>query len=103
MTDRPHAPASDAPVVVVTLNPAFDLILEVDNFQIGVHQLGRELQLLPAGKGLNVCRTLDALGTSSIITGFLGQESISDFEQALHDTSITAQFFTLPGMCGLWG
>ncbi|MCK4851234.1 MAG: 1-phosphofructokinase family hexose kinase, partial [Phycisphaerae bacterium] len=97
MTNLHDTPAHNAPIVTVSLNPVFDLILEVENFQIGRHQLGQELQLLPAGKGLNVCRTLDSLGLSSIITGFVGQESMADFEQPLADTDITAQFFVLPG------
>ena len=97
MTNLHDTPAQDIPIVTVSLNPCFDLILEVANFQLGHHQLGRELQLLPAGKGLNVCRTLNSLGLRSIITGFVGQESMAEFEQTLADTDIIAQFFVLPG------
>ena len=62
MTNLHDSSAQNAQIVTVSLNPVFDLILEVDNFQVGHHQLGQELQLLPAGKGLNVCRTLNSLG-----------------------------------------
>lgn len=97
MINMHDTPAQNLPIVTVTLNPCFDLILEVPNFRLGHHQIGRELQLLPAGKGLNLCRTLNSLAIPSIITGFVGQESIDEFERALADTGITSQFFVLPG------
>ncbi len=97
MTNMHDTSAQNFPIVTVTLNPCFDLILEVDDFRLGHHQIGRELQLLPAGKGLNLCRTLNSLSLPSIITGFVGQESMAKFEQALIDTDIIAQFFALPG------
>lgn len=86
-----------AEVIVVSLNPTIDLILEVEDFQVGSHQRGRELQRLPAGKGLNVNRTLNTLGISSIIIGFVGQESLAEFERALQGTRITGEFFPVPG------
>ena len=89
--------ARTAQIIVVSLNPTLDLILEVKDFQIGLHQKGRQLAQLPAGKGLNVSRTLHALGVSSIITGFVGQQSMPEFEQALQDSRITGQFFAVPG------
>ena len=97
MTIGPDNSPELADVVVVTLNPTFDLILEVPGFQLGSHQQGRQLQRLPAGKGLNISRTLDALGVASIITGFVGQQSLAEFEQVLLDTRITGQFFAVPG------
>jgi len=97
MTNLKSTPQQNAPIVTLSLNPVFDLILEVADFQIDRHQLGRELQLLPAGKGLNLCRTLNTLSQPSIITGFVGQESMANFEQATENTAITPQFFVLPG------
>ncbi len=97
MTNLHDNSAQDIPIVTVSLNPCFDLVLEVENFRLGQHQIGRELQLLPAGKGLNLSRTLNSLGQRSIITGFVGQESMAEFEQALANTDATAQFFVLPG------
>jgi len=91
------SPAQTAQVIVVSLNPTLDFVLEVEDFQVGLHQLGRQLQRAPAGKGLNVSRTLNTLGVSSIITGFVGQESLAEFEQALQDTRITGEFFAVPG------
>ena len=84
-------------VVVVTLNPTFDLILEAEDFQIGRHQQVRVVDYLPAGKGLNVSRTLSRLGINSIITGFIGQENSSEFRQGLDDDNIVGQLFTVPG------
>lgn len=97
MSIHSHSSVSTADIVVVTLNPTFDLVLEVPGFKMGSHQHGRQLQLMPAGKGMNVSRTLDALGVGSIITGFVGQHSLAEFEQALLNTRITGQFFAVPG------
>ena len=97
MPDHPESSLQAAQIVVVTLSPTFDLILEVDDFRIGAHQLGRELQRVPAGKGLNVSRTLNALDAASVITGFVGHESMTEFERFLADTRITGQFFAVPG------
>ena len=97
MPTNSDSPVSTTDIIVVTLNPTFDLVLEVPDFKLGSHQQGRQLQRLPAGKGLNVCRTLDCLGVGSIITGFVGGNSIAEFEQVLLNTRITGQFFSVPG------
>lgn len=97
MAETERSSTQVPPIVVVTLNPTFDLILEAENFQVGRHQRVKVVDYLPAGKGLNVSRTLSTLSISSIITGFIGQENSTEFRQALDDDKIVGQLFTVPG------
>jgi len=85
------------PVITVGLNPAIDRIIEVQGFEIGAHQVGREVARTAAGKALNVSRVLAALGIRSIATGFLGEGNRPEFEPLLRDPLIVDEFFTLAG------
>jgi len=60
-------------IVAVALNPAIDRVVEVEDFHVGGHRRGRRLARYPAGKAINVARTLAQLGESCVVTGFIGQ------------------------------
>jgi 1-phosphofructokinase len=85
------------PVITVTLNPAIDRVIAVDNFEAGAHQVGREVLRVPAGKGINVSRVLAAMGTPSVATGFLGEENRSVYAPLFAGGTIADEFLTLPG------
>lgn len=85
------------PIITVSLNPAIDRVIEVENFTLGRHQVGREVQRSPGGKGINVSRVLSALGIKSVATGFLGEDNIGSFEPFLSDPNVGNEFFVLPG------
>ena len=70
-------------VVTVTLNTAIDRVLEVEHFTVGAHAHATELVRYPAGKGINVSRTLARLGRDNVATGFVGQEEAAQFERVL--------------------
>ena len=60
-------------ILTVTLNPALDRILEIDNFQPGKVNLGaRERASVAGGKGINVSRVVKTLGGKTLATGWLG-------------------------------
>jgi len=84
-------------IITVSLNPAIDRTLEVENFALGAHQAGREIHRSPGGKAVNVSRTLAALGLRSIATGFLGEDNRSSFDVLFRKSLVSDQFFTLPG------
>jgi 1-phosphofructokinase len=84
-------------IITVSLNPAIDRTIEVENFTLGAHQAGREIRRTPGGKAVNVSRALAALDVGTIATGFLGEENRSGFEPVFRKTLVTDQFFTLPG------
>jgi len=89
------APA--ASIITVGLNPAIDRVMEVPDFRLGGHQLGRVVRRTGAGKSVNVSRVLAAVGTPSIATGFLGADSRAEFDAVLQPPLMRNQFFILPG------
>jgi 1-phosphofructokinase len=93
MPAMPDEPA----VITVTLNAAVDRVIEVDGLTLGAHQAGREVSRTAGGKGVNVSRTLAALGVPSIATGFLGRDNRADFRAFLADPLTTDEFVVLPG------
>lgn len=75
--------ASATEIVTITLNPAIDRLIEVPNFEVGRHQMGRRIDVYPAGKGIRLSRVLARLGTRSIATGFVGERELEMFESFL--------------------
>jgi len=59
-------------IVTVTLNPTLDKTLSVPKLQPGTVHRARILREDLGGKGINVSRALQALGTTSSLTGFMG-------------------------------
>jgi len=59
-------------IICVALNPCWDRTLEVAGLEVGKHLRGRLLSVQAAGKAVNVARLLAALGTPSVLTGFVG-------------------------------
>lgn len=85
------------PIITVTLNTAIDRIVEVENLQVGGHVKGRRLARVPAGKGVNVSRTLAALGVTSTTTGFVGRAELAEYEGSFDPNCTRAQFLALEG------
>lgn len=77
---------ADRRIVTVTMNPAFDKVLEAPGFRIGGQVTARRLGWYPAGKGVNVSRVLAILGGRSIATGFVGRNELRLFEEHLERT-----------------
>lgn len=75
--------ASATEIVTITLNPAIDRLIEVPNFEVGRHMMGRRIDVYPAGKGIRVSRVLARLGTRSIATGFVGDRELELFDAFL--------------------
>ncbi len=62
-------------VLTVTLNPALDRLIEIDDFKIGtIHRIfeSGKTHISPGGKGINVSLYLEQLGVESIALGILG-------------------------------
>lgn len=58
------------PIVTVTLNPAIDQTLVLEQLRVGEGNRVTDLRTDPGGKGINVSRALKELGVDSIATGF---------------------------------
>jgi len=72
----------NASILSVSLNTAFDRLLEVPGLEIGGHVRARLLAIQPAGKSVNVARILGLLGTPAVLTGFVGRGDRPSFERS---------------------
>lgn len=72
-------------IYTVTLNPAIDYIITMNNFETGITNRIQSEQLVPGGKGLNVSLLLHNLGMEStalgFIAGFTGKEIRDKFQK----------------------
>ncbi len=79
-------------IITVTLNAAIDKSLSVPNFRIGRRHRTVEQRTMAGGKGVNVARTLKALGQPVIATGFAGGATGTHIVEQLTDESILNDF-----------
>lgn len=84
-------------IVTVTMNPAIDKTLDVENFTDGT--LNRVTKVIQdaGGKGINVSKTIHALGGETIATGFLGGSAGKMIEHAMEELNIEHQFVYIEG------
>ncbi|KMJ56054.1 phosphofructokinase [Bacillus sp. LL01] len=84
-------------IYTVTLNPAVDYFLEIDELTLG--QVNRSVgeRKAPGGKGINVSRVLKRLGYSSEALGFIGGFTGRFIEDALRDEAIQTNFIKVNG------
>lgn len=84
-------------VVTVTLSPAIDRYLTIENFQAGaVHRVER-VREHPAGKGVNVAAALSEYGMRVAATGLLGRDNAASFERLFEAQRIADCFVRIPG------
>ncbi len=65
--------------ITVTLNTAIDCFIRLDQLVVGQTLLAEKGQYFAAGKGVNVAKTLAALGYETHVLGFVGQQSLGLF------------------------
>lgn len=84
-------------IVTVTLNPAIDKTALLDRLRPG--DLNRLINISqdPGGKGINVSKTIRALGGRSIATGFLAGDSGHFIERSLDEMGIDTDFVYIAG------
>ncbi len=84
-------------VVTVTLNPAIDQTVRMDNLQVNRVNRGQAMQFDPGGKGVNVASYLTDYGYETAVTGFLGEENTAVFEKLFAQKKIQDHFIRIPG------
>jgi 1-phosphofructokinase len=82
-------------VITVTLNPAMDKTLIIDNFGIGNVNRVSKLRYDIGGKGINVSKVLKNFGVKSTCTGFLGGVWQNTFELELKKRKIDNSFINI--------
>lgn len=84
-------------IVTVTLNPAIDETVILDELRPGAVNRAKSLHRQAGGKGVNVSAMLGGHGISSVATGFLGQDNPDLFEQLFAALGIRDEFVRLAG------
>src|SRR5438067_6735275 len=79
-------------IITVTLNAAIDKSLAVPNFRLGRRHRTVEQRTMAGGKGVNIARTLEALGQPVIATGSAGGTTGTNIVEELTEESILNDF-----------
>lgn len=83
-------------IYTVTLNPAIDYVVGVDNIKTGTVNRTSEEQVFFGGKGINVSRVLSELDIKSVATGFIAGFTGKALEEEMQKFGIETLFTELP-------
>jgi 1-phosphofructokinase len=84
-------------IITVTLNPALDKTVDIDEFKIGNVNRIMSTRFDAGGKGINVSKVVNELKHKSIALGFLGGGSGSKIKQYLDGLNIDNEFLSFKG------
>src|SRR5205085_10812864 len=84
-------------IAMVTLNPAIDQTVRVDNFQPNRVNRAQAISFDASGIGVNVASFLTDYGHETAVTGYLGQANVDIFEQFFASKGIDDWFVRIPG------
>ena len=84
-------------IYTITFNPAVDLVIQVQNCQLGTLNRSMSEEYVAGGKGINMSVVLKRLGIDNIATGFLGGFSGKYIEEFLEKEGINPQFISVEG------
>ena len=82
-------------VFTVTLNPAIDCTMVVDNYETGKVNRASKQILSAGGKGINVSRVLTELGVENTALGFAAGRTGDMFMEAVKEIGINSDFIRL--------
>lgn len=84
-------------IYTVTLNPAVDKTVYVDNFTLDAVNRATSVRQDAGGKGINVSKTIRSLGGESIAVAFLGGSAGAYIASELKEMSISVRPFEADG------
>src|SRR3989441_2889232 len=84
-------------IATVTLNPAIDQTVRVDNFRPNSVNRAQSISFDASGKGVNVASFLADYGYETAVTGYLGLANVDIFEQFFVSKGIDDCFVCIPG------
>lgn len=84
-------------IVTVTPNPVLDRTLTVPDIEFNTVLRTQDVRSDWGGKGFNVSRTLQVLGTESLALGFVGGATGDMLAQGLHGLGIATDFVRIAG------
>ena len=84
-------------IITVTLNPALDKTIEIDQFKIDTVNRIVATRVDAGGKGINVSKVIVELKHKSTALGFLGGSSGTQIKNYLENLNIDNNFLTVKG------
>ena len=84
-------------ILTITLNPSIDIRYNLAHFNLGEVHRALECEKTAGGKGLNVARVINKLGTDVLTTGFLGGKLGEDLAGKLNNQGIKNDFEKIQG------
>lgn len=84
-------------ILTVTMNPAIDKTLELEQLAKGQVNRIQRVELDVGGKGINVSKTICQLGGKSIATGFIAGNNGQMIRNVLENMGIVADFVEVDG------
>ena len=84
-------------IITVTLNPALDKTIEIDEFKIDTVNRITATRVDAGGKGINVSKVIRELKHKSTALGFLGGSSGNQIKNYLDDLNIINDFLPISG------
>lgn len=84
-------------IVTVTMNPAIDKTVDIDALERGGLNRIQHVELDAGGKGINVSKTIHALGGKSVATGFIAGNSGNIIRGVLDQWQIENDFIEVSG------
>ena len=92
----PNLPVSPPLLATVTLNATLDHVILIPDLDAGQTRDAVERLVLPSGKGLNVARTAQALGSAVLATGLIAGSCGQWIRDLLHRSHIPERFLWIP-------
>lgn len=84
-------------IITVTMNPAIDKTVEIDELQPGGLNRIQKAVYDAGGKGINVSKTIRELGGTTLAAGFLGGNAGKTIESVLNNSGIQNDFIWVEG------
>lgn len=84
-------------ILTVTLNPALDKTAYIPDFTVDRVNRAEGIRLDPGGKGINVCKVVNALGGKSLALGFLGGGTGRYIKSRLDELGVENEFIFIDG------
>lgn len=84
-------------IVTVTMNPAIDKTVDIAHLEKGDLNRIKRVEMDAGGKGINVSKTIKALGGDSVATGFIGGSSGTIIKNVLYGLGIDTDFVPVEG------
>lgn len=84
-------------IITVTMNPAIDKTIEIENFQVGTLNRIKNSVVDVGGKGINVSKTINAIKGKTLATGFIGGKTGELIKETLENLGIKTDFVKVEG------